>query len=252
MRLIIYILSLVLLTSSVSGQMLVNPYIGRATSAPAPPAPSLPTTDMYAHYKLNSAGIVHASNVVSQFNDLSGNGRDVSQATSTRRPTWNGTDAVTFSFNGISSTDDAMPLINGSLAYPITMYFVVTITAPNTNYTPFLYKDNNLASVLSSYFLSANLINFYPGADFSDAPYTAGTRVIVRFVINGASSLMQINNNTASTFSSTATLTNIGLGGIASISTGQLILNEAVLYTSGSVDDAAVKAVLSAEWSISL
>lgn len=55
MRLIIYILSLVLLTSNVSGQMLVNPYIAkRGTSAP--PAPSYDADAQAIMTAITSAG----------------------------------------------------------------------------------------------------------------------------------------------------------------------------------------------------
>jgi hypothetical protein len=58
------------------------------------PAPSFPTTNALFAFAGNN-GVTHSSNVVSAWDDIIGT-RDATQSSSSNRPDWNGTNAITF------------------------------------------------------------------------------------------------------------------------------------------------------------
>ena len=153
--------------------------------------PELPiTANLAAWYKYNS-GIISASSLVSQWNDLSGNGRHLLQATATNQPTLMSDGSILL--DGLDNFMQAAFTLN----QPCTFYLIVEPITFTAN--AFLFDAVTSATMLcrqDDSGVSATL-DIAAGVEFNQAitSFTLGACGVVSVVFNGASSLGQLNNN---------------------------------------------------------
>lgn len=196
-----------------SGQTLVNPYIAKRVES-TPPAGGVPAFITNYYDARVGSSITHASNVVSQWNDLRGSNH-LTQATAGQRPLWNGSDGVFFAWSTASGNDDRMTgLEPGPYSLPITFYMVLSangVAAGNG-----ILRAATPATTILSHDAGSSRIQATLGTT-GNASYTTNTQVCVVVIYNGTSSTVRINGGTPATFgNSTSSITDLTLGYIGS------------------------------------
>lgn len=246
MKQLTYILFL-FLSFQATGQTLVNPYIAKRVTS-APPAPTIPSFITNAYDASEASSITHASNVVSQWNDIIGS-NNLTQGTAANRPLWNGTDAILFSWSTASGSDDYMNgLIPGSYSLPVTFYLILNSNSTGTGGT--ILRNIGAGQALLFHNLGGNTMRGFLG-NGGDVAYTNNTQVCVKVVYNGASSSIQINNGTPVTFGTAVTSITDATVGWQGAGPGVTFnaIYRANLVPNGT-QDSEIKAYITSKWGI--
>lgn len=219
----------------------------------APSGP--PTTNLFAYYEAD-AGVTSSGGLASQWNDLSGNGRNYTQSTGASKPTYDGTNTI--SFGPTLATGNVYFSASFSLPQWSTVYLVVRLD--NIAIPAYISGDINTGFCTWNA-LSTN--TFEAGDAGGGSSVLAGgtapgvsTWYLVRFEFNGASSICQINNQTAgtgtlgtSTVASPYILGAVNNGGSTAFS-GSFSLHAMYIYQGGAPPDALLKAYTTTKWSV--
>lgn len=255
MRYFKYILLLSLLQFSVPGvvvpklateihaQTLVNPYIKKVTAS-APPAPVLPTTLLFAQYDAHDvSSVTNTAGKVSQWSDISGNSRHMTQATADRQPNYNGSTAISFDLTGLAMFDDWLDNFMGSasVSRPVTIYLILRCTAPPSGSIPVLTRGGGSAFINYN---SDFTFTVTPGnGTATTAAVSDNTLLLLKFILNNTATEIQVNNVTPVTFTSTTTsLSSTNRIGAASGQTsGGVVFEGAIIYKTGTPNDTDVK-----------
>ena len=130
---------------------------------------------------------------VQQLNDISGNGRNVSQATGTKRPLWAANSG--FPYLDADGTDDFLAgTLNANLNQPSTLFISFKLdTDAARNLVDVGNAAKNLAGARSSAFV------IWAGGTVISGPATDGNNHVLYGVFNGASSSIQIDNGAPAT-----------------------------------------------------
>lgn len=208
-----------------------------------------PTTNLWAYYEADS-GVTQSGGAVSQWNDLSGNTRHLTQGTGANQPTFS---SNTISFDG---TNDYLS-VAASIAQQSTVYLVVKLNTTAAGVALFGDAQNGfgLWDNSTSQFQIAD--NFGAGIISSGGTYNnTTTYYLVRFRFNGASSLVQVNNTTAGTGTlGTGTIASpfaIGaaLSGGSPVLYGSFTLKGMYIYQGGAGDDTGLKTYTTGKWGV--
>jgi len=148
-------------------------------------------------------GVTTVSGAVSQWNDLSGDGYNVSQSISAQRPTYNTSGGI----NGrprltFPTVDGNYGLFNSSFTlavYPVEVFVVATTTATNPTYHAIMLdlgNQNNIVYQVSG----TNNLGFYNGTGPDAVAISVNTPFIADAYNNGdITSFITINGTTTST-----------------------------------------------------
>lgn len=197
---------------------------------------------------------------VARWDDKSGNARNLTQGTSTKRPVWtSATGALTF-----DGADDFLSVNGPSIAMPVTVYVVCKRTTGGDGSARYVYDQDSFVAgenmaMLKSVVQKANMTYAGFGTGDSDV-WTLDTLQAYCMTYNGSSSTMHLNgvlqtgvNNIPA--SGNAKLFRVGdsqgAGGGGQPFFGEI--NEILIYT-GAHDQTtreAFEAYLMAKWSIS-
>lgn len=151
------------------------------------------TADLAAWFRFNS-GITDSAGAVSQWDDASGNARHLKQATATNQPAKQGDGSILF-----DGVDNYLKCDAFTLIQPETIYLLgkqVGYTAIDT------VMDGNTVNTLRLFQSGASpavVLNAGSGDVASNSNWTLNTYATVAVVLNGASSLIQVNATTATT-----------------------------------------------------
>lgn len=201
--------------------------------------PALPTTTAYYE------GDNSATN--SQWSDLSGNGKHLTQATTASKP---GYASPVYSFN--NSGPQFLKRTSTTLTVPYTIYFVVSFS--NSAGLSYVYLDDGIFGTPHN-ILFLNGGNLSLSCDGSTSISTtapaSNTYVLVRCYFNGTSSELQINNLTAVTGSGgTGTHQgNIQIGLDQNLSAATFSMKAMYIFP-GKPTDATVKAYTTSKWGL--
>lgn len=245
MKRLLYIL--LLFAIPCKGQMLVNSFIVGTGGGGG--GGSVPNTNLWAYYEADN-GVTQSGGAVSQWDDLSGNGRHLTQSTAGNKPTFS---SNTISFDG---TSDYLS-ISASIAQQSTIYLVLKLNS--TSGPQLLFGDalngygawdNSLSQFQAGDNAGSGLVN--SGGTYSNTT----TYYLVRFRFNGASSLCQVNNTTAGTGTlGTGTIASpfaIGAGIFSGspYAYGAFTLKAVYIYQGGAGDDAGLKTYTTSKWGL--
>lgn len=246
MRKGIYILILFILPFTAVGQW--TAIVGAISTPSSAPAGGVPAFITNYYDAREGSSITHASNVVSQWNDLRGS-NNLTQSASNNRPLWNGTNGIFFSWSTLAANDDYLTgLEPGPYSLPITFYMV--LTANGTAAGNGILKTTTPNTTVLSHDAGSSRIQGVLGTT-GNASYTNNTQVCVKVTYNGTSSTLQINSGTIATFgNSTSSFTGLSLGWTGS-GTGWTC--NAVYRTNkvpNSTENGYMEAYITTEWGI--
>lgn len=241
MKHILHISLLLLLSLSAQGQisLLASAMQKPATGGGGGGGPTVPTTNMFAYFEADK-GVTTGTGGVSQWNDQSGNGRHLTQGTTTRRPDIAG-DSITFSSNDYLR-------MTASMTAPATIYFVVSV-ANVANGVNFLQEGSYFASF------------YYSSPDFNiggfltqNAGIINNKHFLVRVIYNGtANSSIQKNNGTTTTGDTYTNPTSpIDVGNSSSPGTSAMSIKGIYMFHNGTAPDADMKTYISSTYGITL
>ena len=130
--------------------------------------------------------------------DLSGNGRDMSQATGSTQPLWKLNQQNGFPADQFDGVDDVLAFAGAGLGQPAWEFVAFKLLAtPAGNHTVIDGAAQNQSRI---YVNAALGINVFAGAGLVDSiALSTGTMYIVASRFNGASSSLQVNNRTVIT-----------------------------------------------------
>lgn len=145
-----------------------------------------------AWYRYNS-GIAEAGSGVSQWSDMSGNGRHLLQATDAQRPHKQADGGILFS--GDYGDPELLRATAFTLNQPVTIYALlkqITWTTVTATRVLFDGNTNGTAAVLQS--ATTPNLRAYAGALSTELPLTLNTYGRICVVFNGASSVFRIDD----------------------------------------------------------
>ena len=193
----------------------------------------------------NTLSITLSGTSVTQWNDISGNNRNVSQSTGLNQPTYSATGFngyPTISFDG---SNDSLSFGGGGVAQSSgqNVFAVIDTTNIGTGYRIFMNRSNGSAP---AFYLATAANNYRPlvywGADRATWGSAIQTRAIFRWAIYtspSTSTLVQVNGNTAVTASSaTSTLANWTDINNSSVQQSNISISEIVITASDLATDA--------------
>ena len=170
---------------------------------------------------------------VSQWNDLSGNGNNVAQATGSKQPTYNATDVA---YNGMptlsfTSSNIQVLLATMTLTQPFTVYVVGQATY--TGATLAMVGGNT--STFELYFTGGSLWNIYAGSAVASTN-SSTSPVVLASILNGTSSAIYVNSSAAASGSGDAgtdSSTQVAIGGVStSVNPFNGKIAEVLIYNS--------------------
>ena len=190
----------------------------------------LPTTGLIAWYDASDATtITKTSDLVSQWNDKSGNGNHLLQSTGTNQPLWvdaeeNGLPVIRF--DGVDNFIRIVAYASGTLAQPNT-YFVVMTQAGGVSHVSLDagVTSSNRHAIFSN---TSNYHSMYAGTTIADTTAISGFEQTT-YLFNGASSTIRVNKSETKTG-------NAGTQGVDGLTLGS---NQASTPTEFSATDIA-------------
>lgn len=199
---------------------------------------------------------------VSQWDDKSGNGLHVTQGTGTNQPrsgtnTLGGLNVIDFNNDGTVDNYLQRTGITGASA-PFTVFVVCKITSVINQYSVIAALNTGTnAPQPVSYEAAPGPAKFYAndsgGQHYFGSTTASNTAVIVEVVINGASSLINVNGGTPATFTagSWSSLTAIQYG-ISATYMSKVDLGESIIYNAalGTTDRDSLRTYLNDKWSV--
>lgn len=169
----------------------------------------------------NSASVILNGSTVSQWNDLSGNGNNVSQATAAKQPTFISSSAAYNNQPVLSFTGATPTFLTGTLTaqvlQPFTAYGVWE--SDNTSNVVCINSSSPSCTPLGSGAVGTQQYYTFAGTVLSSVGATSNTPNVVCTVTNGATSAIYVNNSQLASNTGTASTSNFGVGlGIGGIS----------------------------------
>jgi hypothetical protein len=161
-----------------------------------------PTTSLAAHYDGSVSSSIHIATGVSQWDDLSGNARNITQATTTKQPANSGS-IITF-----DGSNDFLQ-VSYTLNAPITVYLVVRADVNDANGT---YWDgaNNASFIYSASTIPAV---YFDGLTGNISGWTASAWHVIMCVIKaGTDAVVSCDGGTSQTFGGGTVLSTTGGG----------------------------------------
>lgn len=203
-------------------------------------APSFPSANRWGRW-VATTGITHSSNRVSAWAEYYGNGKTFSEATSTKQPLWNGTDAITFT--GVSPRIEDLAC-SSALTASYTIYVIMQETISINGDAGFQISDNGTMYMYSVREAGVNKYRVYGNAFAnsitSTANITAGTYYFLKAKVNGASSSIKLNTTqTTGNLGSLNISTPLILGYVGNASSNFTIKDFAIF--TGVHDEAGVE-----------
>lgn len=206
----------------------------------------------------SDVGVVLTSGKVSQWSDQSGNNNHLLQASASKRPTVvsadiNGKDSILF-----DGSDDNMTA-SFTLAQPETVFLIYK--APTRTVDDYIFDGLNGGNTMGyEYYPAANRLLMYAGSlgpNTGTDELAANTYGLATCIFKGASSVLQINNNTQITGSAgTASPNGISLGGynfggpyFGNISVAELIIMSSA---ATATERANMKSYVTARYGITM
>ena len=172
--------------------------IGLGTSLSANGYPGgyvMPTPNLEAHYDASIPSSITEVTGVSNWADLSGNGRDLIQATGADQPIYSAANR-SITFDGVSQF---LKAVGFTLNQPESVYFVGQQVSWTSSDSIF---DGNAANVMRFYQNGSSPdVSLFAGTagDPTNTDFALGADAVAACVINGASSTIKVNNNAAVT-----------------------------------------------------
>ena len=173
-KILYFLLFFAALSANVFGQRIPIPF-----GTGAPTAYTLPTANMVGHWDASVASSVHVSTGVSQWDDISGAGHHMLQATGANQPVYSGSGITSkIAFDGSNDYLRATWTLN----QPITMYMVVKTVTNRSNDVLF---DGGVSNTLV--FQQATYPNvFLNGLNFNLTGLTTGVFQCISMVANSS------------------------------------------------------------------
>ncbi len=134
-----------------------------------------------------NSGITESSSLVSQWDDVSGNANHLKQATGTNQPTVQGDGSILF-----DGVDNFLKADAFTLVQPETVYILfkqITWTSGDRAW------DSGAASTTLFQTGTTPSLSLFASATLAEIDLTLDTYGIVSSVVNGASSVLQLNND---------------------------------------------------------
>jgi hypothetical protein len=222
---------------------------------------TFPTANLVARYDFSdSANYTLTSGFVSTLNDLSGNGRNLTQATSTARPSITTNAQNGLSVGNFDGTNDFLTRTSFSLAMnAASIYSVFNLTVQNGDTIAFIGTLS--AGRLRSFWdnLTGNMSNGLFNGSSSTVRSASQSGYNAWGLVNAASGTNPFTENFNSTrttglgytgsFTSITTPT-IGLGGTATSDACSVRIGEALFYSTehSTTDQDAVMSYLKYKW----
>ncbi len=177
-----------------------------------PPVIFLPTdiANLVAWYRAD-LGVTKSSDLVSQWDDQSGNSRNVTEATN--KPLWvdslvNGYPAIRF-----DGTNDKLQEAGGTVSQPIHFFMVANQVSWSINDSFFAGTGGSSTSLIQN--ATTPKIRLTQGTSADElSGMTLGTFFLVHGIANGASTALSLNDGSSvgGTISSGGFVTGLGLG----------------------------------------
>jgi len=195
--------------------------------------PSDNPTSLKAWFR-NGVGVTSSGGVVSQWDDQSGNGNHLLQATGTKQPAYDGSAIITF-----DGVDDFMKCTAFTLNQPEQVMILMNFITASAN--KYFFDGNEGDSGECQYANPATTIAIFAGGAVSLASPSTGSYTVLTGVFNGASSSLALGNGTPATGNAGAS--NMSGFTIGSRATGGNPSNIAVKeIIVRNVDDATIRA----------
>jgi hypothetical protein len=154
--------------------------------------PALPIRDSIAAWFRYGRGIsADGSNLVSQWDDVSGNGRHLKQGTASNKPALQPDGSILF-----DGVDNFMKCDAFTLVQPITIYALFKTITATSNDTIYDGNAGNTMRLYQPTNSSPNLTSTANGTSLLTAPLAIGEYGVTCAVYNGNSGVLQINNGT--------------------------------------------------------
>jgi hypothetical protein len=228
----------------------VGNFVQTSVSFISDPVPTI--SNLWGRYDAsNSNNYVLTSGAVSQWTDLSGNGRHLTQATSSRRPTVkvaekNGLNVIYFDGGAKGLTTASLTLNN-----PITIFTVVKMYSLNSYTTIFDGVNNNEANLTGN---SGSQIQLYTQGFVGGMGASTNTWYRLTHVMDAGSSFDRRNDTVTSTWSDgTVTMGGLRIGeGDGGGENGNMDIAEVIVYNRAlsTSEINTVNSFLSSKWAI--
>jgi hypothetical protein len=214
------------------------------------PVPTI--SDLWGRYDASSSNnYVLTSGAVSQWTDLSGNGRHLTQATSSRRPTVKA--AEKNGLNVIYFDGGAKGLVTSSLTLnnPITVFVVVKMYSLNSYTSIYDGLNNNEANVAGN---SGNQIQLYTQGFVGGMTASTNTWYRITHVMNEGSSFDRRNDTVTSNWSDNSiTMGGLRIGeGDGGGENGNMDIAEVIVFNKAlsTSEINSINSFLSSKWAI--
>jgi hypothetical protein len=153
--------------------------------------PKVQIPGLAAWFKFNT-GITVTGAGVSQWDDMSGNGRHLKQGTDTNRPALQVDGTILF-----DGSDNFLKCDAFTLNRPETIYFLgKQVTYTNTDY---IFDGDGADSGSLAQIGTTPTIRAFAGAGITNDDFTADTYAVVTTIFDGFTSVLQVNHGTAVT-----------------------------------------------------
>jgi hypothetical protein len=209
-------------------------------------------SNLWANYDASSSNnYVLTSGAVSQWTDLSGNGRHLTQATSSRRPTVKA--AEKNGLNVIYFDGGAKGLVTSSLTLnnPITVFVVVKMYSLNSYTSIYDGLNNNEANVAGN---SGNQIQLYTQGFVGGMTASTNTWYRITHVMNEGSSFDRRNDTVTSNWSDNSiTMGGLRIGeGDGGGENGNMDIAEVIVFNKAlsTSEINSINSFLSSKWAI--
>lgn len=191
-----------------------------------------------AWFKYNS-GITVTGAGVSQWDDASGNGNNLLQATDTNRPSKEADGSILF-----DGVDNYLKANAFTLEQPETIYILFKQVSLIFSSRVF---DGNALNLGGLFFVgTSDTLNAYAGASIgNNTDFALGVYSAVTTIFNGASSLLQVDNNTPVTGNaSTSDMGGFTLGAAGDLGNhGNIQVKEVAIYNTSHDADTRAKVI---------
>ncbi len=216
------------------------------------PNPILTTANLWGYYDAStSAGYVLSSGAVSQWTDLSGNGRHLTQGTSSRRPTVktaekNGNNVIYFDGGAKGLVTASITLNN-----PITIFVVLKMYSLSSYNSVIDGNNNNEANIAGN---SGTTLQLYTQGFVGGMAVSTNTWYRTTWQMNGSSSYDRRNDTVTNTWSDGS----VSMGGLrvgegdgggenGNFDVGEIAVYNRALTTS---EVNTINSYLSSKWAI--
>lgn len=187
---------------------------------------------LFAWYRADQGTTIATG--VSQWNDLSGNTKHLTQGTGANQPTLSSSggpnSTATITFDG---TNDALALTFSGVSQPFHTFMILKTLAVGTNTAGYIGGGASGERILTGNSGAASVFTYFGGTGITYT-HTDTTNFFLWEVFDNAASSTVIRGNTAAGSGSigTGTLSGISLGSIPSLGSANVSIAEVAMYNS--------------------